>query len=441
MAITPHLTPERIIIGASCEKDRLLDSLVDLVAKDNRETDAEEIKSKIRDREQVVSTRIGEGIAVPHAVVDSMRTSTLAMAICSGGIIWDREEEHPVYLIVLLAGNRNNHLALLSEVAWYLRERETYERLLDCRSGSEVCEIFKALERGQKKEVVSYGRVDVSRTVFHNGWDIAREVGNGKVVLYADAISNTDYLIELVGQTSTIVVTAQPGKFPDHLSDNLTVLEIPFKGKYKPMHINFSLLFLLSSGHLTKDDIVVNIFGEPESGYVDSISLVYMKKEFDFPFSLQTTAAASWTGQHILTRVLQLAGELAREGREGKPVGTMFVVGDYKELQPYIRQLIVNPFRGYTEEERNILDPSLEETIKEYAKIDGAFIVDSEGVIMAAGVFISGQPRADQLISGLGARHAAALGITTITSAFSVVLSESTRKITVYHAGSRLVEL
>ena len=207
------------------------------------------------------------------------------------------------------------------------------------------------------------------------------------------------------------------------------------------MNIQFPLLFLLSQNFVQRDDVVVNVYGEAGAGYVDSISLIYVKQAFDFRYGLKGSAVTSGPDRQILTRVLQLTTELAREGREGKPVGTLFVVGDYEEVKPYVRQLIVNPFRGYDEEERNILDPNLEETIKEYAKIDGAFIIRADGVIMSAGSYISGQPKPEELLSGLGARHAAALGITTITSAFAIVLSESTRKITVFRAGSRLVEL
>jgi DNA integrity scanning protein DisA with diadenylate cyclase activity len=139
--------------------------------------------------------------------------------------------------------------------------------------------------------------------------------------------------------------------------------------------------------------------------------------------------------------VLQIVGELAREGREGKPVGTLFVVGDYENVKKYSHQLIVNPFQGYIEEERNILDPSIEETVKEYAKLDGAFIISEGGTILSAGSYLSGQPKTGKLLSGLGARHAAAVGITTVTAAFSIVLSESTRKISVFHTGKRVFSL
>lgn len=73
--------------------------------------------------------------------------------------------------------------------------------------------------------------------------------------------------------------------------------------------------------------------------------------------------------------------------------------------------------------------------MKEFAKIDGAFVIRDDGVILSCGTYITGAPKSERLHSGLGARHTAALSITTVTGAFAVAISESTRKITVFHAG------
>ena len=114
---------------------------------------------------------------------------------------------------------------------------------------------------------------------------------------------------------------------------------------------------------------------------------------------------------------------------------------DHENVRKYTQQLIINPFMGHDEQFRNIIDPSLEETVKEFAKIDGAFVIRDDGVILSCGTFISGALKDNRLPSGLGARHAAALSITVVTNAFSVALSESTRKISVYHSGQKIVEM
>jgi DNA integrity scanning protein DisA with diadenylate cyclase activity len=100
---------------------------------------------------------------------------------------------------------------------------------------------------------------------------------------------------------------------------------------------------------------------------------------------------------------------------------------------------VVNPFTGYPEEQRNILDPSLEETVKEFSRIDGAFLIRGDGVIEAAGLYLRSKSRVEGMPAGLGARHAAAAAITAETGAVSIAVSESTRRISIFRGGRRLM--
>ena len=109
--------------------------------------------------------------------------------------------------------------------------------------------------------------------------------------------------------------------------------------------------------------------------------------------------------------------------------------GDHSNVVTYIRQMIANPFAGLKEADRNILDPNLEETIKEFAKIDGAFIIRDDGTLISAGTYLAGLPNSEELQPGLGARHTSAQGISAVTSAIAIAISESTRKISVYYTG------
>ena len=143
----------------------------------------------------------------------------------------------------------------------------------------------------------------------------------------------------------------------------------------------------------------------------------------------------------VLEKILQLATDISREGREGRPVGTTFVVGDYDKVVRHCRQMVINPFRGYREEEKSILDPSLEETIKEFSTIDGAFIVRGDGVIMSAGTFLRPEKAAVNLPSGLGSRHAAAAALSQITASLAVVVSQSTGSISLFKGGAIVMEL
>ncbi|MHB8586363.1 MAG: DNA integrity scanning protein DisA nucleotide-binding domain protein [Thermoplasmatota archaeon] len=126
----------------------------------------------------------------------------------------------------------------------------------------------------------------------------------------------------------------------------------------------------------------------------------------------------------VVERVLRIAGELAREGREGKPIGTLFVIGDADAVLDRSRQVVINPFQGHPEKERSILLDSVTETVKEFALIDGAFVIGSDGAIVAAGRYIDMDKRVP-LQPGLGGRHLAAASITKATKAVAVAVSSS----------------
>jgi len=139
-----------------------------------------------------------------------------------------------------------------------------------------------------------------------------------------------------------------------------------------------------------------------------------------------------------MERVLAIATELAVEGREGKPVGCIFVLGDADDLKPFIKPLILNPFYGYRDEDRNILNPFMDETVKEYSSIDGAFIVRGDGVLLSAGSLIHAPDYQHELPSGLGTRHAAGAAISLAADCISIIVSASTGQVTLFRRGQLL---
>ena len=126
----------------------------------------------------------------------------------------------------------------------------------------------------------------------------------------------------------------------------------------------------------------------------------------------------------VVERLLKLAIELTREGREGRPIGTLFVLGDTDTVLRHSRPAVLNPFEGHPEKDRNILDDALWETAKEFAQIDGAFIVRGDGVVLAAGRYVDTEGQLE-IQSGLGGRHLAAASITRASRAIAIVVSSS----------------
>ncbi len=123
--------------------------------------------------------------------------------------------------------------------------------------------------------------------------------------------------------------------------------------------------------------------------------------------------------------MVDLAVEIGREGREGKPVGTLFVVGDSRKVLACSRPAGFDPVRGYSRKERNLDDPRVREGIKEIAQMDGAIIVSADGMVEAACRYLDCSAADVTLSKGLGARHWAAAAISRATNAVAVTVSQS----------------
>lgn len=126
-----------------------------------------------------------------------------------------------------------------------------------------------------------------------------------------------------------------------------------------------------------------------------------------------------------LRHVIELAIEIAREGREGRKIGTMFVVSDSDKTLRRSRCLILDPVGPHPLEKKAISDPEMRETVKELAQLDGAFIVSDDGYVLSAARYINASSARIKLPLGFGSRHMAAASISRRTDAVVVVVSES----------------
>jgi diadenylate cyclase len=127
----------------------------------------------------------------------------------------------------------------------------------------------------------------------------------------------------------------------------------------------------------------------------------------------------------VFDAVLELAIEIAREGREGRRIGTLFTIGHAESVLAASRALILDPLAGHPAESRRIADANLRGTIKELAQLDGAFIVSGEGIVLAACRYLNASADDLHVPLGLGSRHFAAASISQRTGAIAVVVSES----------------
>lgn len=136
--------------------------------------------------------------------------------------------------------------------------------------------------------------------------------------------------------------------------------------------------------------------------------------------------ASSGSRRRTLKQVILLAVELLHEGREGRKIGTLFVIGDVEFDLAHSHPLLLDPLHGHARGIRHVERRDFRETVKEFAQLDGAFLVDDDGTFVSAARYIDVALQCvSDLQSGLGARHAAAASISEAADAIAVVVSES----------------
>src|ERR1700728_2546502 len=127
----------------------------------------------------------------------------------------------------------------------------------------------------------------------------------------------------------------------------------------------------------------------------------------------------------VLDSLIELAVEIAREGREGRRIGTLFTLGDEQAVLAKSRSLILDPLMGHPELSRHVSDLNLRGTIKELAQLDGGFVVSRSGIFLSACRYLDAVAAEVDVPLGLGSRHIAAANMSAVTKAVGIVVSES----------------
>ncbi len=272
--------------------------------------------------------------------------------------------------------------------------------------------------------------------------DLASHLPIRALLVYAEVFKDLQALKDFaqkLGETRLVLVSREPQE--GELPENVKIIRVPNIKLTRLGQMKVAVLVGVSEGIFHHDDVILCLSGLADSGFLDSLFILDIGEEFEFFAVTQLEHLHEVVRPEVFLRVLEIAIDLATEGREGKPVGTIFIVGDTDRVLQYCEQLILNPFKGYPESERNILDPRLEETIKEFASLDGAFIIRGDGVVETAGAFIRAGAVTEDIPAGLGTRHRSAAAITALTQAVAVTVSESTGTVMVFYNGKIIMEI
>ncbi len=392
-------------------------------------------------RESTMTTYLGYGVALPHVRVKMSRRYVLAIGRSRGGIRHDgtKDDERVHLIFMLLADDKaRDYLQVLAAVARLVKDLDLVRGLVDAPSPQDLYQKLIAGSAGLLSRPVQARQTRMNRLMIREAARVARGAACEAIFVFGDTFIGGLETENWFSNLKTVLVTrnlVETGEAPDGFSASIQVRSF---SNQRLAQLRSAILVALTRGLISFNDRICCLGGIAGSNQFDTVVVVDVEREFQTLLTGHADLLPDDVKPEVLERVLAVATELAVEGREGKPVGCLFVVGDTPHVEKLTKPLVLNPFYGYKEEDRNILNPFMDETVKEFSSIDGAFVIRGDGVVISAGSLIQATDSEHLLPGGLGSRHAAAAAVSVATRCISIVVSSSTGQVTLFRRGVML---
>lgn len=439
MRLDRYIHPSRIIDLQSHSFNEALEEMLKVCPPSIFESAGtpEQIHQELLKREAKITTCLSSGIAIPHIRIKSKRPYTFVLGRCKQGLDYEDIEDYRQlkFVLLLLASETDkSYLKVLATLARIFHDKPIVNRLFEVDKltllKKEALQILRGSIHSPKVRSNKFNQF-----ILKEADHMARGTCCSTIMIFADTLSGNFNLPSQLTRFKTILVTqdANQHSFTESIVDETIIVRSYSNNRLS--QLRSAVLIALSRGVVEGKDKICCVGGVAGSNQFDTLVVVEVEKEFSALFSKKKNILPDHIKPEVLERVLAIAMELGLEGREGRAVGTCFVIGDTKELVPFTKPLILNPFYGYKEEDRNILNPFMDETIKEFSSLDGAFIISGDGVLESAGSLIHAPNYYKELPGGLGTRHAAALAISLAASCIAITVSSSTGQVYLFQRG------
>jgi len=221
---------------------------------------------------------------------------------------------------------------------------------------------------------------------------------------------------------------------PENVVDAGTYVELPLEFESARDRIRFGIEGAIDRGIIDDGDAVgcvVSIFGDHDT-------VVRVRVDESMHSGVYDLFVNSRADPGVIRNVFEVAIELGKKGQKGKPVGALFVTGDAGKVMNKSRPLSYNPFE---KSHVHVGDPIVNVMLKEFSRLDGAFVISDAGKIVSAYRYLEPSAEGVDIPRGLGARHMAAGAISRDTNAIAIVLSESDGLVRAFKAGELILEL
>jgi diadenylate cyclase len=281
----------------------------------------------------------------------------------------------------------------------------------------------------------------LSRIMLESAGEITQRIKAQAVFVILQGRDDYERTADQIKKLDAVPVVRGEEFYQKVLAEHGKALKVPDIKLTRMGQIKVAVMLAISGRIIKAGDRIVCVTGVASFGNNDSVVIIDTGKEYEIFSSANLLDLPDSVRPDVFETVMKLAMELAARGREGKSVGTIFVLGDEERVLQLSRQLIINPFKGYSEEELSIHDPQLRDAIKEFSAIDGAFVIRGDGVLITAGRHLNAALEEEDMPKGLGSRHVAAAGITSLTEAIAIVISESAGTVRIFKKGKVFMEI
>lgn len=205
--------------------------------------------------------------------------------------------------------------------------------------------------------------------------------------------------------------------------------------------ITMALLEAVANERLRPGASVVVLYSAFDADEIDSLGIIRLGEHLERLTAADLRKLETQVPLETLKAVVDLAVEIGREGREGHPVGALFVVGDSRKVMKQSRPMGFDPFHGYSPKDRNLRDRRVRDEIKEIAQLDGAIIIDRTGKIVAARRYIDSPATGITMSKGLGSRHWAAACISKSSNGIAIAVSQSSGTVRIFQNGQIMLRV
>jgi DNA integrity scanning protein DisA with diadenylate cyclase activity/mannitol/fructose-specific phosphotransferase system IIA component (Ntr-type) len=443
MRLERHIARNRFVELESTDLKGALEELLDNATHSFPDLKRDSLLRSLLQRESTMTTYLGNGVALPHVRVKMPRRYVLAIGRSRLGIVHEGtlEGDRAHLIVLLLADDRaRDYLQVLATIARLVKEPDLVASLVGAPTLADLHDRLVAGVGGILARPVQAQQNRINRLMIREADRVARGAACKAIMVFGDTFVGGIEPGAWFPKAKTILVTRNHVELDgDDIGDRADeVIQVRSFSNQRMAQLRSAMFVALTRGIISFNDRICCVGGLAGSNQFDTVVIVDVEREFQTLLGGQADLLPDDVKPEVLERVLAIAMELGVEGREGKPVGCLFVVGDTARVEKLTKPLVLNPFYGYKEEDRNILNPFMDETVKEFSSIDGAFVIRGDGVVASAGSLLQAADADHTLPSGLGSRHAAAAAVSVATDCISIVVSSSTGQVTLFRRGVML---